>query len=155
MNQPIHPGQILDALLIKGLGLSQRQVAEELGISRQFLHGLVHGKNGVSPEMAVRLERYSGLPAEKWLELQAGMDLQSARNALVHGQVELSAIAGELPVWLIENLSIDRARSVAAALRDELEVRFGRKSAAEAQRQSSRVSGAGAELGLPAALEAG
>jgi addiction module HigA family antidote len=37
------------------LGLSVTEGAEVLGVSRQTLNNVIHGKSGISPEMAIRL----------------------------------------------------------------------------------------------------
>jgi antitoxin HigA-1 len=45
------------------LGLSITKAADVLGVSRLTLSNLVNGKNGVSPEMTIRLSKgFSGSP---------------------------------------------------------------------------------------------
>jgi transcriptional regulator with XRE-family HTH domain len=39
------------------LGLSVTDGAKALGVTRQALNNLVNGKSGISPEMAIRLEK--------------------------------------------------------------------------------------------------
>lgn len=74
MKNPPHPG-----LAIKGeieeLGLSVAEAAEGLGVTRQQLYRVINGKSGITPEMAVRLQKAIGSSAEMWLRLQLNFDL--------------------------------------------------------------------------------
>lgn len=79
MKNPPHPGLgIRDD--IEALGLSVAEAADGLGITRQQLYNLLKGKSGISPDMAVRLEKGIGSDAETWLRLQAAYDLAQARQ---------------------------------------------------------------------------
>jgi addiction module HigA family antidote len=60
---------------IEPLGLSITDAATALGVTRNTLSELVNGKRGISPEMAVRLEKVFGGSAEAWLIQQAQYDL--------------------------------------------------------------------------------
>lgn len=79
---PPHPGPTLRGRVLPGLGLSVSQAARELGVARQTLHRLLAGTMAVSPEMAVRLARLSGVPAGQWLGQQQAHDLWRAEHAL-------------------------------------------------------------------------
>jgi addiction module HigA family antidote len=71
---PAHPGErIADAL--NELGLSVAIAAKALGVSRQQLHNVIAGRQGVSPEMALRLEKALGGAAQEWLAAQSNFDL--------------------------------------------------------------------------------
>jgi addiction module HigA family antidote len=72
---PQHPGCILRAQLHAVLGLSVSQAARDLGISRSALHRVLAHEAGVTPEMAARLARLTGIPAREWLTRQASHDL--------------------------------------------------------------------------------
>ena len=54
--------------------------AKGLGISRGSLSELLNGHNGVSAEMALRLEKAGWSTAETWLRMQLGYDLWHARQ---------------------------------------------------------------------------
>ncbi len=56
--------------------------AEVLGVSRQALTNLLSGKAGISPEMALRLDKAFGGGAETWLQRQLLHDLARARLRL-------------------------------------------------------------------------
>lgn len=51
-----------------------------LGVTRQALNNLVNAKAGISPEVAIRLDKAFGGAAEGWLALQTAFDLAQARK---------------------------------------------------------------------------
>lgn len=75
MKNPPHPGAVVLQECIEPLGLSITDAAAALGVTRNTLSELVNGKRGISPEMAVRLEKVFGASAESWLVQQAQYDL--------------------------------------------------------------------------------
>jgi antitoxin HigA-1 len=78
MKNPSHPGGLIKAD-IDELGLSVMDVAKALGISRQQLHAVIAGRAGVTPEMALRLEKALGSTADTWLRMQMNYDLAQVR----------------------------------------------------------------------------
>ena len=60
--------------------MSITEAADILGVTRQALNNLVNGKSGISPEMAIRLDKAFGGGAETWLHLQMAYDLAQARQ---------------------------------------------------------------------------
>jgi antitoxin HigA-1 len=78
MKNPSHPGSLIKSDLDE-LGLSVVEVAKALGISRQQLHSVIAGRAGVTPEMAVRLEKALGSTADTWLRMQMNYDLAQIR----------------------------------------------------------------------------
>jgi addiction module HigA family antidote len=79
--ETVHPGTILDREVLQPRKLTQSQLADALGISLVRLNALVGGRRGMTPDTALRLERVIGIPAEKWIALQAAYDLAEARRA--------------------------------------------------------------------------
>ena len=77
---PAHPGEILKFECIEPLGLSVREVAEGLGVSRQTLSRIINGQHGISPEMAVKLGKAFGNGPELWVNLQSQYDLWYAEQ---------------------------------------------------------------------------
>jgi len=78
MKNPPHPGEHVLEDCIKPLGLSITKAADILGVTRLTLSNLVNGKNGISPEMAIRLSKAFGSSPELWLGLQMDYDLAQA-----------------------------------------------------------------------------
>lgn len=81
MKNPPHPGEIVRYDCIEALGLSVSSAAAALGVTRQALSNLVNGSSGISPEMAIRLEKAFGSTAEQWLRMQMAYDLALARKS--------------------------------------------------------------------------
>src|SRR6266446_1427924 len=80
MKKPPHPGLSVRHDCIEPLDLSITEAADILGVTRQTLNNLVDGKSGISPEMAIRLDKAFGGGAETWLRLQMAYDLAQARQ---------------------------------------------------------------------------
>ncbi len=78
MYNPSHPGALIADILENGnlsIGSSVTALAKHLGVTRAALSRVIHGKAGVSAEMALRLEDALGVKAEMWLRMQAQRDL--------------------------------------------------------------------------------
>jgi antitoxin HigA-1 len=80
MKNPPHPGEIVKCDCIEASGLSVTAAAAALGVTRQALSNLVNCSAGISPEMAIRLEKAFGGTAEHWLRMQIAFDLSQARR---------------------------------------------------------------------------
>ena len=78
MKNPPHPGLSVRHDCLEPLGLTVTEAARRLGISRKQLSDIVNGRAGISPEMAIRLDKAFGGGAETWLLLQAAYDLARA-----------------------------------------------------------------------------
>ena len=90
MNNPPHPGETLRVDVLPALGLSVTDAAAQLGVARPSFSRVINGRTAVSPEMALRLERWLGADhgarAAVWLGMQSAYDLwkteKSAKAAL-------------------------------------------------------------------------
>ncbi len=80
MKNPPHPGRLVKQECLGPLSLSITRGAEILGVTRLTLSNLINGKNGVSPEMAIRLSKAFGSSPEVWLGLQLDYDLAQAKK---------------------------------------------------------------------------
>ncbi|MGH6870690.1 MAG: HigA family addiction module antitoxin [Rhizomicrobium sp.] len=81
MKNPPHPGLSVRHDCLEPLNLSVTDGARVLGVTRQALNNLINGKSGISPEMAIRLDKAFGGGASVWLGLQMDYDLaQAMRN---------------------------------------------------------------------------
>ena len=80
MFNPAHPGEILRESCLKPLGLTVTETADALGVTRKALSDLVNQHSGVSPEMAIRLEKVGWSNADHWLRMQAQRDLWEVRQ---------------------------------------------------------------------------
>jgi len=80
MHNPPHPGEVLKKLCLEPLGLNVTRTARALGVSRKTLSGILNGRAGISPEMAVRLSMAFDTTAESWLNQQVQYDLWRAES---------------------------------------------------------------------------
>ena len=78
MKNPLHPGRSVRHDCLEPLGLNVTEAARRLGISRKQLSDIVNGHAGISPAMAIRLDKAFGGGAHTWLRLQAAYDLAQA-----------------------------------------------------------------------------
>ena len=85
MFDPAHPGELIRETLegLKeetGNKLTVGQVAIGLGTTRKTLSAIINGRQGVSPEMALRLSKAFNTTAEFWMHAQENYDLAQARK---------------------------------------------------------------------------
>ena len=80
MQSPSHPGEIIREDCLKPLGLTVTAAAKGLGVTRKTLSDLLNGHSGVSPEMAIRLEKVGWSTADTWLRMQMTRNLWEARR---------------------------------------------------------------------------
>ena len=76
MHEPLHPGKIINEILIKGANLSVTNAADNLGVNRTTLSRLINGRAGISADMALRLSKL--LPNTDmifWMNLQRDYDI--------------------------------------------------------------------------------
>ena len=60
MKNPPHPGLSVRHDCLEPLGLSVTEAARKLRVSRKQLSDVVNGRSGISPEMAIRLDKAFG-----------------------------------------------------------------------------------------------
>jgi antitoxin HigA-1 len=77
---PIPPGEILRFEFMEPLRISQNQLARDLDVPVARISELVHGRRSISADTALRLEKYFGVEAQFWLNLQSRYDLKIARR---------------------------------------------------------------------------
>lgn len=87
---PTHPGEMLLEEFLKPLGISQVELARLISVSYPRVNELIHGKRGMTPDTALRLERLFGMEAQFWLNLQQAWDLYQAMHS--PGATELATI---------------------------------------------------------------
>ena len=78
IKNPTHPGAGIQEDLDE-LGWTVTEAARRMGVRRENLSLLVHGQIGISPKMALALERIGISNAEFWMRRQAGYELAQER----------------------------------------------------------------------------
>ncbi len=80
MKNPPHPGHSIKDACLDPLHLTVTDGAKMLGVARHTLSRVINGQAGISPEMAIRLEKAGWSNADHWLRLQMAYDLFQARR---------------------------------------------------------------------------
>lgn len=89
----VHPGAILREDVMPALGLTIKDVAAALGVSRQTLHGILAERHAVTPEMALRIGKLCGNGPGIWLRMQAAYDLWHAERQLADEIARIPTLA--------------------------------------------------------------
>lgn len=80
MHDPAHPGEIIREAL-EAQHWTVTEAAIRLGVTRKLLSRVLNGKAGVSPRLALALERLGWSDAGHWVRMQATYNLAQARKA--------------------------------------------------------------------------
>jgi addiction module HigA family antidote len=72
---PTHPGEMLLKEFLDPLDMSQRELADRLGVHYPRVNELVNGKRGITTETALMLAKLFGTTPDLWLNLQNTWDL--------------------------------------------------------------------------------
>ena len=80
MKNPPRPGRLVRSACLEAVRPTVTEGAKVLGVSRPTLSSLINARAGISPEMAIRLEKAFGGTADAWLRMQAAFDLAQARR---------------------------------------------------------------------------
>jgi len=80
--KPTTPGEILKEEFLVPLRLTQKRVADHLGIDIKVINRLVNGKTSISSELALKLAAAFDTSPEFWLNAQLATDLFNAQKGL-------------------------------------------------------------------------
>ena len=76
---PTHPGEVLKDE-IEYRKISQRRLAEQMGISYKVLNDLLNGRRPLTTTTAMMLEAALDIPADSLMRLQLKYNMQHANN---------------------------------------------------------------------------
>ncbi len=91
-NHP-HPGELLREDVLLPLGIEVTDAAQRLGMSRTTLSRVINGRAGISPDLAIRLERAGVSTARFWMALQTNYELSKAEQRTQPKVQRLQAVA--------------------------------------------------------------
>ena len=91
MKRPPHPGHSIKDACLEPLTLTVTEAATILGVARHTLSRVINGQAGISPDMAIRLEKAFGGNADSWLRMQTAYDLAQARQH--ENQIKVKRVA--------------------------------------------------------------
>lgn len=75
----IHPGEMIKDEII-ARGLTQKELAQQMGVSYTVFNEILNGKRPVTTEYALLLEAALGTNANIWLGLQADYNMQKIKQ---------------------------------------------------------------------------
>jgi len=75
----IHPGEMIKDEII-ARGLTQKELAKQMGVSYTVFNEILNGKRPVTTEYALLLEAALGTNASIWIGLQADYNMQKAKQ---------------------------------------------------------------------------
>ncbi len=94
--RPTPPGHMLKLEFMAERGLTQKQLAEALGITRVRINEIINGKRAITADTAFRLSRYFGTTTEFWLNLQRSVDLWDTLEAHGPEYERIEPVAGAI-----------------------------------------------------------
>ena len=87
MKNPAHPGGFVKSEIVEALGLTVTEAARALGVTRPALSALLNERAGLSPEMALRIEKAFGVSMDTLMRMQTSYDIAQARKR--EGDIDL------------------------------------------------------------------
>ena len=79
---PITPGEILREDFMEPMDISINKLSRDLAVPPNRISEIVNGKRGITADTALRLERYFGVEAQFWLNLQSEYDLRMMKRKI-------------------------------------------------------------------------
>ncbi|WP_323016334.1 HigA family addiction module antitoxin [Castellaniella sp.] len=76
--RPIHPGEVLREDYLQPLRMSANALARALLVPATRINHILHERQSITADTALRLSRYFGGDAQSWLNLQTTFDLRTA-----------------------------------------------------------------------------
>lgn len=79
---PIGPGEILRDDFMEPLGISINKLARDIAVPLNRISDIINGKRGITVDTVLRLQRYFGVEAQFWLNLQSEYDLRTLKRKI-------------------------------------------------------------------------
>ena len=77
---PTHPGEMLLEEFLIPMGITQKDLADNIEVPYQRMNEIVNGRRGITPSTALRLAKFFDMSADFWMNLQLRWDLYFARQ---------------------------------------------------------------------------
>lgn len=77
---PTHPGEMLLEEFLTPMGISQKDLADNIQVPYQRINEIVNGRRGITPSTALRLAKFFDMSADFWMNLQLRWDLYFAQQ---------------------------------------------------------------------------
>jgi len=99
---PITPGEVLREDFMEPLDISINQLSRDLSVPPNRISEIVNGKRSITADTALRLQRYFGVEAQFWLNLQTEHDLRMMKRK-IWSDIERRIIPARSSETLSEN----------------------------------------------------
>jgi addiction module HigA family antidote len=76
--RPTHPGEIILREHLEPRSMTQKDLAEKMGVPLQRVNTIINGKRGITAETAILLGRALDTSPEFWMNLQSIFSLYEA-----------------------------------------------------------------------------
>ena len=77
---PTHPGEMLLEEFLAPMGITQKDLADNIEVPYQRINEIVNGRRGITPSTALRLAKFFDMSADFWMNLQLRWDLYFAQQ---------------------------------------------------------------------------
>jgi len=77
---PTHPGEMLLEEFLNPVGITQKELADNILVPYQRINEIVNGRRGITPSTALRLAKFFNMSADFWMNLQFRWDLYFAQQ---------------------------------------------------------------------------
>ena len=84
----VHPGEILVEEFMKPMGITQKALADHLGVSFRRINEICRGRRSVTADTALLLSKAFGTSAQLWMNIQNTYDLVIAKKSAKLGCVK-------------------------------------------------------------------
>ena len=77
---PTHPGEMLLEEFLSPMGISQKDLADNIHVPYQRINEIINGRRGITPSTALRLAKFFDMSADFWMNLQLRWDSYFAQQ---------------------------------------------------------------------------
>ncbi len=91
--KPTHGGAILREDILPALNITQGELAEKLKVSRRTISEILHEKRPITPDMAIRIGRFTNTTPQSWLNMQQTLDIWQLQQANASTYASIERIA--------------------------------------------------------------
>jgi len=77
---PTHPGEMLLEEFLTPMGITQKDLADNIEVPYQRINEIINGRRGITPSTALRLAKFFDMSADFWMNLQLRWDLYFAQQ---------------------------------------------------------------------------
>jgi len=77
---PTHPGEMLLEEFLNPMGITQKELADNIRVPYQRINEIINRRRGITPSTALRLAKFFNMSADFWMNLQLRWDLYFAQR---------------------------------------------------------------------------